>query len=92
MPRHCWLGVVVVGAEGPDEGAPLDGEDGRDGELDDELDGGRISGIGVVGITPVAYAAAQASTFCAYAREWLYRMTAATLLLSAMMSDTPAHR
>ena len=70
-PRHCCDGVV--GVDGVDESDDESGElgspgfggfDGFDGlELDDEDEDGRFgSGMGLVGITPVAYAPAQART------------------------------
>lgn len=67
-PRHCCDGVDGLGGveESDDESGPgWPGFGGFDGvELDDfDEEGGRLgSGIGLVGMTPVAYAAAQAST------------------------------
>ena len=80
-----------------------DEDDGPEGVVDDveeldwllleELDALRFaSGIGLVGITPVAYAPAQPSTLATYSIERLYRRTAATRVPSAMMSATPAQR
>ena len=68
-PRHCCVGVV--GVDGVDEsddepgalGAPgLGGFDGFELDDEDDEDGRFGSGMGLVGITPVAYAPAQART------------------------------